>query len=212
MSSSAGFGATFFLSHTLLAPHISSIVTSVIVPLVGIGSITLEQAYPLTIGSNLGTTITGFLAAFGTNGLAGFEISLVHLLFNIAGTLIWFPVPWMRQWPLLLAKRLGEAAARRRYYGFMYIFGVFMLVPGVLLALSFAGNAAFFSVVGICVFFIAVWAVYEYVRRKHNDKLPPSLQTYPRIPDSPSWHCWSPFYCHPWCREEIAAVDTDEQA
>jgi sodium-dependent phosphate cotransporter len=41
----------------------SSITTSVLTPLVAVGLIPLEDMYPLTLGANIGTTITGILAA-----------------------------------------------------------------------------------------------------------------------------------------------------
>ena len=37
----------------------SSIFTSALTPLAGIGVISLERVYPLTLGSNIGTTTTG---------------------------------------------------------------------------------------------------------------------------------------------------------
>lgn len=37
----------------------SSIFTSALTPLAGIGVISLERMYPLTLGSNIGTTTTG---------------------------------------------------------------------------------------------------------------------------------------------------------
>ena len=41
----------------------SSITTSTLTPFVGLDLIRLEQMYPLTLGANLGTTLTGLLAA-----------------------------------------------------------------------------------------------------------------------------------------------------
>jgi sodium-dependent phosphate cotransporter len=41
----------------------SSITTSVLTPLVGVGCIQLEQMFPLTLGANIGTTVTGLLAS-----------------------------------------------------------------------------------------------------------------------------------------------------
>ena len=42
----------------------SSVFTSTLTPLAGAGLISLERAYPLTLGSNLGTTTTSILASF----------------------------------------------------------------------------------------------------------------------------------------------------
>lgn len=46
----------------------SSVFTSTLTPLVGIGLLSLERMYPLTLGSNVGTTATGMLAALAAKG------------------------------------------------------------------------------------------------------------------------------------------------
>ena len=45
----------------------SSITTSAMTPLVGLGVINLERIYPLVLGANLGTTVTGILAALASD-------------------------------------------------------------------------------------------------------------------------------------------------
>ena len=80
----------------------SSIFTSTMTPLVGIGLIELENVYPLFLGSNIGTTFTAFLAAMTQNssGIEKFKNaiqgSLVHLFFNVFGILIFYPIPKLR--------------------------------------------------------------------------------------------------------------------
>jgi len=44
----------------------SSVFTSVLTPLVGVGVMTVERMYPLTLGANIGTTMTGVLAALAS--------------------------------------------------------------------------------------------------------------------------------------------------
>ena len=39
------------------------------------------------------------------------QVALVHLFFNIAGLLLWYPIPALRL-PLPLAKALGATTAR----------------------------------------------------------------------------------------------------
>ena len=53
----------------------SSIFTSSLTPLVGIGAIHIDRMYPLTLGSNLGTTVTSILAAMAVDS-SGFKNSL----------------------------------------------------------------------------------------------------------------------------------------
>ena len=69
----------------------SSLTTSFLVPLVGAGIITLEQAYPITLGANVGTTVTAILAALA-GSQSGLAIAFVHLLFNVSGIAIFFPI------------------------------------------------------------------------------------------------------------------------
>ena len=81
----------------------SSITTSLLVPLAGAGLLRLERAFPVTLGANIGTTVTGFLAAMavtGVNATAGLQIALVHLFFNLSGTLMIYPIPAVRNIPL----------------------------------------------------------------------------------------------------------------
>ena len=46
----------------------SSIFTSTLTPLVGIGVIEIDRMYPLTLGSNIGTTTTAILSALANSG------------------------------------------------------------------------------------------------------------------------------------------------
>ena len=114
----------------------SSITTSVMVPLIGAGIVTLEQAFPFTIGANVGTTITALLAALATGQPAALTVALAHLVFNLsAGLLIYLPPP-VRAIPLALAKALGRLGARNRVLAGVYILLVFFGLPLALLFLT----------------------------------------------------------------------------
>ena len=117
-----------------MAVQSSSITTSLLVPLAGAGVITLQQAFPLTLGANIGTTVTALLASMavsGVNAQAGLTIALVHLLFNIAGTLLIYPFPPFRRIPLLLAQKLADYAVRRRRWAIIYVLLVFFGLPAL---------------------------------------------------------------------------------
>jgi len=112
----------------------SSITTSTLTPLVGIGLIRLEKMFPFTIGANVGTTVTGILSALASSNIAtGMTVALSHLLFNIIGFLIWFPIPVMRKVPLGFARALGNIAAEWRWFPPAYIATVFVALPALLL-------------------------------------------------------------------------------
>ena len=117
----------------------SSITTSVLVPLAGAGLVTLAQIYPITIGANVGTTITALLASAavtGENALVARQIALVHLLFNIVGILIWYAPPPLRQVPLKAAQGLASFAARSRRWAIFYVAVVFYGLPAGIFFLS----------------------------------------------------------------------------
>lgn len=114
----------------------SSITTSVMVPLVGAGIITLEQLFPFTIGANIGTTITALLAALATGQPAAVTVAFAHLMFNVTGALLIYVPPPVRVLPLVMARGLGRLASRRRILAGIYIMAVFYALPVVLLVVT----------------------------------------------------------------------------
>lgn len=54
----------------------SSAFTSTLPPLVGVKALTIERAYTLTLGSNIGTTTTALLAALAQSEEANFTEGL----------------------------------------------------------------------------------------------------------------------------------------
>ncbi|MFP3941913.1 MAG: Na/Pi symporter [Acidobacteriota bacterium] len=121
----------------------STITTSVMIPLVGAGVVTLEQLFPLTIGANLGTTVTALLAALATGNPAAVSVAIAHLLFNIFGTLIIYPLPPVRAIPLFMARTLGTLGSRNRPAAVAYVLVVFFGLPILLLILSGAFGRSF---------------------------------------------------------------------
>ena len=117
----------------------SSITTSLLVPLAGAGLITLAQAFPITIGANIGTTVTALLAALavtGPNAQAGIIIALVHLGFNMSATLLIYPFPKIRNIPLRAATKLADVAVVSRRWAFTYVLMLFYGLPALLIVLD----------------------------------------------------------------------------
>jgi sodium-dependent phosphate cotransporter len=113
----------------------SSIATSLLIPMIAAGVLTLENAYPITLGANIGTTVTALLAALTVDRIEGLQIALVHLLFNLVGVMLLYPLPVMRRFPLRIAARIAHAATARRGLVFVYIVLAFYAIPflGILL-------------------------------------------------------------------------------
>jgi sodium-dependent phosphate cotransporter len=110
----------------------SSITTSLMVPLAGAGVLTLRQAFPVTLGANLGTTVTALLAAMAAtdvNAEAGLTIALVHLLFNLSGTVMIYPIESIRNIPLRLASGLADLAVRSKRWAIVYVLSLFYGIP-----------------------------------------------------------------------------------
>lgn len=115
----------------------SSITTSLLVPLAGAGVLTLRQAFPVTLGANIGTTVTALLAALaatGENAAAGLTIAVVHLLFNLSGTLLIYPIRAIRDVPLRLAQGLADLAVRSRTLAITYVVFLFYVIPAIFAA------------------------------------------------------------------------------
>jgi len=114
----------------------SSITTSLLIPLIGAGIITVEFIFPITLGANVGTTTTAILASFATGNIAAITIAFVHFLFNLSGVLLIYPIKVFRRIPIALAKGLGELAFRKRRYAIIYVMSVFFLIPFLLIVIS----------------------------------------------------------------------------
>lgn len=112
----------------------SSITTSLLVPLAGAGVLTLPQAFPITLGANLGTTMTALMAALaatGVNAEAGLTIALVHMLFNLSGITIIYPVERIRNLPLKAARALADIAARSKLLAIAFVVVLFYGLPAL---------------------------------------------------------------------------------
>jgi solute carrier family 34 (sodium-dependent phosphate cotransporter) len=118
-----------------VAVQSSSITTSILIPLVAAGLLTIGNAYPITLGANVGTTLTALLASLAVVQPEGLTIALVHTLFNVTAIVLLFPVPAVRELPIRAAQRLADVALRRRSLVAVYVLGVFVALPvlGVLL-------------------------------------------------------------------------------
>jgi sodium-dependent phosphate cotransporter len=112
-----------------IAVQSSSITTSILIPLVASGILLVRNAYPITLGANIGTTITALLAALAAGAVDGLTIAVTHTLFNVAGILLVYSIPKVRYIPVEIAERLAGVAMRRKSLALAYTLGVFVLLP-----------------------------------------------------------------------------------
>ena len=154
----------------------SSITTSTLTPLVGMGALRLEQMYPLTLGANIGTTMTAIMAAMVTEGTDSLQVALAHLFFNLSGIAIFYPIPFMRRLPIHAARQLGRATRIWRGFPLVYIGVMFFLVPMIFLGISFLfeedtkGMTVLGSFIVICLGLGIGWTAYhcQYKGGKEN--------------------------------------------
>jgi len=107
----------------------SSITTSILIPLVAAGVLSLPNAYPITLGANVGTTITALIASLAVLRPEGLTIALVHTLFNVTALALVYPVQRIRLLPVRAATWLADVASERHALVFAYVVGLFILVP-----------------------------------------------------------------------------------
>ena len=118
------FGLVFTIS-----VQSSSITTSILVPLAAAGIVTLENVYPVTLGANVGTTVTALLASLATGSIAALTVALAHTIFNVYGIVLFYPLSLLRRIPVRLARGLGGIAANNRLLAVGYVVALFIVLP-----------------------------------------------------------------------------------
>ncbi|XP_076992650.1 sodium-dependent phosphate transport protein 2B isoform X2 [Tamandua tetradactyla] len=174
-----GAGMTFIVQS-------SSVFTSALTPLIGLGVISIERAYPLTLGSNIGTTTTAILAALASPGStlkSSLQIALCHFFFNISGILLWYPIPFTRL-PIRLAKGLGNITAKYRWFAVFYLIFFFFLVPLAVFGLSLAGWPVLVGVGVPIIFLLLLVVLLRILQSRCPRVLPRKLQNWNFLP---SW-------------------------
>lgn len=170
----------------------------------GIGVISIERAYPLTLGSNIGTTTTAILAALASPGetLANslqvcFWTYFHFILFYYSGcrlkTIIcvfsqislchfFFNISGILLWypipftriPIRLAKALGNRTAKYRWFAALYLILIFLLFPLSVLGLSIAGWQVLVGV-GVPVVVLAIFVIVVNIMQKRCPRFLPSF-------------------------------------
>ncbi|MAP70637.1 MAG: hypothetical protein CMF81_02015, partial [Candidatus Marinimicrobia bacterium] len=113
----------------------SSITTSLVIPLAGAGILRLKQIFPYTLGANIGTTITSLLASMVSGTIAPLSVALAHLLFNIFGIGLLWPIKKIRYIPVKLAELFAVRASVNKMFPILYIIIVFFIIPILLISI-----------------------------------------------------------------------------
>ncbi len=127
-------GKSFLLGLSLTAViQSSSVTTSLVVPLVGAGLLTLRKIYPYLLGANIGTVITAILASLVTGSFLGVQAALAHLTFNLLGICVWYP---LKKVPIGLAEGFSSLIKEKRMLAVVYLISGFFLAPILIIILT----------------------------------------------------------------------------
>ncbi|UYM17804.1 Na/Pi symporter [Endozoicomonas euniceicola] len=117
----------------------STTTTCLMVPMVGSGLFSVRQMYPVTLGANIGTTITAILAATAISAdaaMPAMTIAMVHLFFNLFAVALIYGIKPLREIPLFAAEKLAELAVKKKAYAFAYLALAFFVLPGLAIFLT----------------------------------------------------------------------------
>jgi len=76
------------------------------------------------------------MAVSGVNAQAGVAIAIVHLLFNLTGMVMIYPIPAIRAIPLRLAETFAGFASESRRWAIVYVLVLFYGLPALFAFLS----------------------------------------------------------------------------
>ena len=151
----------------------------------GLQVLALERNYELTIGANIGTTITALLASLTQTGLhfrQSVQIALTHFFFNLTGCLLWYVLPCLRRIPIYLSRHIGRIVSEYRWFAFVYITFVFFLCPLIILLLAlihWLAAVLFLSIVFLLLLFILF---IRYYQNNTPHRLPAILRSWAFLP------------------------------
>ena len=173
-----------FFSWNML--QLKSIFLEIVFFFLGMGVVSVDRIYPLTLGSNIGTTFTSILAAMASSSdkLAfALQISFCHLFFNISGILLFYPVPYLRRIPIRLARGLGNTTAEYRWFAIAYLIVCFGCLPILVFGLSLAGWRVFVGVVVPLLSLALLAGLVTLLQHMRPSYLPKCLRTWEWLPE-----------------------------
>lgn len=147
--------------------------------------IALERNYELTIGANIGTTVTALLASLTQTGSAfrqSIQIALTHWLFNLSGCVLWYTIVYFRRIPIFLSRRIGNIVAAYRWFAFVYIAAIFLLFPLMVLSLAFIHWIVAIVFLVCLILLLSFILTVNYLQTTRVHSLPTVLQSWFFVP------------------------------
>ena len=112
---------------------------------------------------------------------AALQIALVHLMFNLTGILLFYPVPAMR-WPIFIARVLGDTTSRYRWFALVYLAFMFFIFPLSMFALSLAGEIPVYTVTAVVLFVLVSSVLITNLQSWAPARLPAVLRDWSWLP------------------------------
>ena len=163
----------------------SGVFCSILTPLVGLQVLALERNYELTIGANIGTTITALLASLTQTGLhfrQSVQIALTHFLFNLSGCILWYILPYFRRIPICLSRRIGRIVSEYRWFALVYIAIVFFLFPLIVLLLALIHWLVAVLFLFLLFLLLILILIINYYQNTNTNRLPAILRSWTFLP------------------------------
>ncbi len=106
----------------------SSATTGIMVALASTGALPIEAAFPMLLGTNVGTCVTALLSSISANRTAK-RAAVMHLMFNLLGTLIFFA--FFSKLTIYIVTSLGDDPARQlaNAHTFFNVVNTIILLP-----------------------------------------------------------------------------------
>merc|ERR1719231_388694 len=86
--------------------------------------------YPVVLGANIGTCLTGVLAALAADGsklALTLQVAYCHLFFNLSGIVLFYVIWPLRGLPINAARFLGNTTAVYKWFAPFYLIMCFLV-------------------------------------------------------------------------------------
>ncbi|CAF1011012.1 unnamed protein product [Brachionus calyciflorus] len=163
----------------------SNIITATLVPLCGMGMVSLQRVYVMTLGSNIGTTLTGILSAFtqpASSVKKSLQLAFIYSLFNIFGVILWLPIKSLR-FPKTVANKLGNVIFKYKWFLYVYVLGAYFVIPLIIFGLALIPYWIGLAIFGIpIIIFILFCLIIEILKKYGMVLVPEKLKNYDWLP------------------------------
>lgn len=148
----------------------SSMTTSLVVGMVGGGLLTVENAIPVVMGANIGTTITNILVSLAhvkrsVEFRRAFSASTVHDIFNLLSVAIFLPIQLKTNFLGYFSSHLTEVFSK---VGGVTLFNPLAAItkPVIKLILQLLGqNAIISSILAVCLLFLSLHFMVKTLKK-----------------------------------------------